>query len=342
MANYTVGYFVGSLSTTSINRKLAKALVRLAPAGARDDARSRSDLPLYNRDYDDDYPPVARAFKDAIAAVDAVLFVTPEYNRSIPGGAQERDRLGEPARRAQNSFARKPSAVIGTSPGKIGTAVAQQHLRSILGFCNSPQMNAIEAYIQFEPGLITDDGEVTNDDHGGVPAQLHGGVPRVHRAGLHRAAAHRVAAGVIRRRRGHTPPSGSLRPRMQNHPRRAEPVAQHREPRSKERLRHGHEDLAAVGQQAMNALGLLGAAQREREVGAANRLKAIGRDVGAQQFRPPKRHAGVEHGLAPFASARRPRSVVAMPHHHRDLAAQVLFVETECLFAVPAVVEICV
>ena len=61
----------------------------------------------------------------------------------------------------QNSFTHKPSAVIGTSPGKIGTAVGQQHLRSVLAFCNSPLMNAIEAYIQFEPGLVTDDGEVT-------------------------------------------------------------------------------------------------------------------------------------------------------------------------------------
>jgi chromate reductase len=120
------------------------------------------DLPLYNRDYDGDYPQVAREFKDAIAAVDAVLFVTPEYNRSIPGALKNAiDWASRPY--GKNSFARKPSAVIGTSPGKIGTAIGQQHLRSILGFCNSPQMNAVEAYIQFEPGLITDDGEVTND-----------------------------------------------------------------------------------------------------------------------------------------------------------------------------------
>ena len=109
-----------------------------------------------------DYPPVARTFKDAITAVDAVLFVTPEYNRSIPGALKNAiDWASRPY--GKNSFARKPSAVIGTSPGKIGTAIGQQHLRSILGFCNSPQMNAVEAYIQFEPGLITEDGEVTND-----------------------------------------------------------------------------------------------------------------------------------------------------------------------------------
>ena len=163
MSNYKVGYFVGSLSTSSINRLLAKALVRLAPTDLDMTEIPLKDLPLYNRDADDDYPPVARAFKDAIAAVDGVLFITPEYNRSIPGALKNAiDWASRPY--GKNSFARKPSAVIGTSPGKIGTAIAQQHLRSILGFCNSPQMNAVEAYIQFEPGLITDDGEVTNDE----------------------------------------------------------------------------------------------------------------------------------------------------------------------------------
>jgi len=162
MSHYKVGYFVGSLSTSSINRLLAKALVLLAPTGIEMAEISIKDLPLYNRDYDADYPEVAKEFKSAIAAVEAVLFVTPEYNRSIPGAMKNAiDWASRPY--GTNSFARKPSAVIGTSPGKIGTAIGQQHLRSILGFCNSPQMNAVEAYIQFEPGLITDDGEVTND-----------------------------------------------------------------------------------------------------------------------------------------------------------------------------------
>jgi chromate reductase len=103
---------------------------------------------------------VAKAFKNAITASDAVLFVTPEYNRSIPGGLKNAiDWASRPY--GTNAFARKPSAVIGTSPGAIGTAVAQQSLRSVLSFCNSPQMNAPEAYIQFTPGLITDDGDVT-------------------------------------------------------------------------------------------------------------------------------------------------------------------------------------
>jgi chromate reductase len=161
MATYKVGYLIGSLATASINRRLAKALVRLAPSGLDMTEVSFRDLPLYSYDYDADYPPPARAFKAALAAVDAVLFVTPEYNRSIPGGLKNAiDWASRPY--GQNSFARKPSAVIGTSPGKIGTAIAQQQLRSVLSFCNSPQMNAPEAYIQFTPDLVTDDGSVTN------------------------------------------------------------------------------------------------------------------------------------------------------------------------------------
>ena len=160
MTNHSVGYLIGSLATASINRKLANALIKLAPPTLTFTEIGFKDLPLYSYDYDDDFPPPARAFKAAIKAVDALLFVTPEYNRSIPGGLKNAiDWASRPY--GTNSFARKPSAVIGTSPGAIGTAVAQQSLRSVLSFCNSPQMNAPEAYIQFTPGLITDDGEVT-------------------------------------------------------------------------------------------------------------------------------------------------------------------------------------
>jgi chromate reductase, NAD(P)H dehydrogenase (quinone) len=160
MIRYKVGYLVGSLATASINRKLAEALIRLAPEGLEFSEIPFKELPLYSYDYDADFPPVARAFKDAIAASDAVLFVTPEYNRSIPGGLKNAiDWASRPY--GTNAFTRKPSAVIGASPGSIGTAVAQQSLRSVLSFCNSPQMNAPEAYIHFTPGLITDEGEVT-------------------------------------------------------------------------------------------------------------------------------------------------------------------------------------
>jgi chromate reductase len=162
MATYKVGYFVGSLASTSINRLLAKALVGLAPPELELSEIPIKDLPLYSSDHDADYPPAARALKQAIADVDAVLFVTPEYNRSIPGVLKNAiDWASRPW--GKNSFARKPSGVIGTSPGSIGTAVAQQSLRSVLCFCNSPLMNTVEAYIQFKPGLITPDGEVTNE-----------------------------------------------------------------------------------------------------------------------------------------------------------------------------------
>ena len=162
MATYKVGYFVGSLAKGSINRLLAKALVRLAPPELEMTEIAIKDLPLYSYDYDADFPPVARALKKALADVDAVLFVTPEYNRSIPGGLKNAiDWASRPW--GQNSFARKPSAVIGASPGAIGTAVAQQSLRGVLCFCNSPLMNPVEAYIHFKPGLITADGEVTDE-----------------------------------------------------------------------------------------------------------------------------------------------------------------------------------
>jgi chromate reductase len=161
MTTYKVGYFVGSLARNSLNRKLAGALVDLAPQQLEFTEIRFGHLQLYSSDYDADYPPVGKEFKDALAAVDAVLFVTPEYNRSIPGALKNAiDWASRPY--GTNSFARKPTAIIGTSPGKIGTAIAQQHLRSILGYCNSPQMTSIEAYIQYEPGLITDENKVTN------------------------------------------------------------------------------------------------------------------------------------------------------------------------------------
>ena len=160
MTTFTAGYLVGSLAKGSINRKLSRALTRLAPRELQLREIPIGDLPLYSYDYDADFPPAARALKEAIDSVDAVLFVTPEYNRSIPGALKNAIDWGSRPW-GKNSFARKPSGVIGTSPGKIGTAVGQQHLRSILAFCNSPQMNALEAYIHFTPGLIDDDGTVT-------------------------------------------------------------------------------------------------------------------------------------------------------------------------------------
>ena len=119
MSTFTVGYFVGSLAKASINRKLALALKRLAPPELTLREIPIGDLPLYSYDYDKAYPPAGVALKEAIASADAVLFVTPEYNRSIPGGLKNAiDWASRPW--GENSFARKPSAIIGESPGKIG------------------------------------------------------------------------------------------------------------------------------------------------------------------------------------------------------------------------------
>ena len=162
MSTYKVGYFVGSLSSTSINRTLSRALVRLAPPELEFAEIPIGDLPLYSPDFDSDYPAQARALKDAISAADAVLFVTPEYNRSIPGALKNAiDWASRPW--GQNSFHHLPAAVVGASPGAIGTALAQQSLRAVLSFCNARQMTAPEAYIQFKPDVFTDDGEVTDE-----------------------------------------------------------------------------------------------------------------------------------------------------------------------------------
>lgn len=161
MKTYNVGYLIGSLAKDSINRKFAQALFKLAPSQLTFKEIPFGDLPIYSYDYDADYPEAGRRFKKAIEGSDAILIVTPEYNRSIPGALKNAiDWASRPW--GTNSFANIPSGVIGTSPGAIGTAVGQQHLRSILGFLNSPQMNSPEAYIQFKEGMINDAGEIAD------------------------------------------------------------------------------------------------------------------------------------------------------------------------------------
>ena len=162
MAAYKVGYFVGSLSSTSINRELAKALIKLAPDDLEFSEIPIRDLPLYSPDFDASYPPEAVALKDAIHRSDAVLFVTPEYNRSIPGALKNAiDWASRPW--GQNAFDHIPAAVIGASIGQIGTALAQQSLRGVLSFCNARQMTAPEAYIQYSKEVFPGDGEVADE-----------------------------------------------------------------------------------------------------------------------------------------------------------------------------------
>lgn len=158
----TIGYIVGSLSSASINRRLSLALAAVAPEDIQLVEIPIKDLPFYSPDYDVDYPQVARDFKDAIAAVDGVLLITPEYSRSIPGVLKNAiDWASRPY--GTNSFGGKPTAVIGTSGGPIGAAIAQQHLKSILTHLDAPQLGQPEGFIHSAPGLFTEDGEVTNE-----------------------------------------------------------------------------------------------------------------------------------------------------------------------------------
>jgi chromate reductase len=162
MTTYRVGYFVGSLSSTSINRVLSRALIKLAPAELEFTEIPIGQLPLYSQDYDADFPAEPRALKAALAESDAVLFVTPEYNRSIPGALKNAiDWASRPW--GDNSFDHIPAAVIGASVGQIGTALAQQSLRAVLSFCNARQMTAPEAYIRFDPEVFGDDGVVADE-----------------------------------------------------------------------------------------------------------------------------------------------------------------------------------
>ena len=159
MTTYRVGYLVGSLATGSINRKLAKALVRLAPPALELQEIPFKDLPLYSYDYDADYPEAGKAFKQAIKGSDAILIITPEYNRSIPGVLKNAiDHASRPY--GDSAFVGKPAGVIGASVGAIGTAMAQQHLRNILAYLDVPTLGQPEAFIHAKEGLFEDSGDI--------------------------------------------------------------------------------------------------------------------------------------------------------------------------------------
>ena len=162
MTKYKVGYFVGSLSSTSINRELSTVLIKLAPDDLEFTEIPIGNLPLYSPDYDPSFPPEAVALKDAIAGSDAILFVTPEYNRSIPGALKNAiDWASRPW--GKNSFDQMAAAVIGTSRGQIGTAMAQQSLRGVLSFCNARQMTAPEAYVRYSEETFPGNGAVADE-----------------------------------------------------------------------------------------------------------------------------------------------------------------------------------
>jgi chromate reductase, NAD(P)H dehydrogenase (quinone) len=161
VATYNVGYFVGSLSSTSINRELSQVLIRLAPPDLDFTEIPIGNLPLYSPDFDSKYPAEAVELKEAIHRSQAILFVTPEYNRSIPGALKNAiDWASRPW--GQNAFDHVPTAIIGASLGQIGTALAQQSLRAVLAFCNARQMTSPEAYIKFSRDIFPGNGEVAD------------------------------------------------------------------------------------------------------------------------------------------------------------------------------------
>ncbi|MCG8277009.1 NADPH-dependent FMN reductase [Stenotrophomonas sp. NLF4-10] len=162
MEPYRIAVFVGSLRKESFNRRLALALEKLAGGRAHFEYLNIGDIPLYNQDHDTDFPVQGTRLKDRIRQADAVLFVTAEYNRSIPGVLKNAiDTASRPY--GDNAFDGKPAAVIGTSPGAAGTAMAQQHLRNVLVFVNLAVMAQPEAFLQYKEGLIDADGGIGND-----------------------------------------------------------------------------------------------------------------------------------------------------------------------------------
>jgi chromate reductase len=159
MPTYKIGYFVGSLATGSINRTLSEALIKLAPEGFEFTEIPIRNLPLYSQDYDDDFPPEGRALKEAIEASDGILFISPEYNRSIPGALKNAiDWASRPW--GTNSFAQKPAGIIGASPGNTGTALMQSSMRAVMSFLDMPQLNSPEGYIKFDPDAFEQNGDI--------------------------------------------------------------------------------------------------------------------------------------------------------------------------------------
>jgi len=157
---FNIAVIVGSLRKGSYNRKLAFALEKLNHPELNFNYLNIHDVPLFNQDDEENLPaPVVRV-KNEIAEADAVLFVTPEYNRSIPGVLKNVIDWGTRPR-GTNVWAGKLSAIIGTSPGSIGTAVAQSHLRSIIVSIGAILFGRPEIYLTYKEGLIDDDHNIT-------------------------------------------------------------------------------------------------------------------------------------------------------------------------------------
>ena len=157
MQNYTIAVLVGSLRRESYNRKLAHALTLLAPQEFTFEQSQIDDLPLYNQD-DDDVPGAAvRRLKEEVQKAHGLLFITPEYNRSIPGVLKNAiDHASRPY--GKSAWAGKPAGVLGVSVGAIGTALAQQHLRNVLAYLDVPTLGQPEVFIQAKDDLFDASG----------------------------------------------------------------------------------------------------------------------------------------------------------------------------------------
>jgi chromate reductase len=159
MAQHQIAVLVGSLRKDSFNRKLANALARLAPSGFELKQLRIDDLPPYNQDDDGDQPAPTKRLKQEIAASQGVVFVTPEYNRSVPGVLKNAiDHASRPY--GHSAFAGKPAGVIGISIGAIGTACAQQHLRTICAYLDMPVLGQPEVFLQAKDGLFEASGDI--------------------------------------------------------------------------------------------------------------------------------------------------------------------------------------
>ena len=159
MSKYQIAVVVGSLRKDSFNRKLANAIVKLAPPEFSFQQVQISDLPLYNQDDDANQAESVKRLKNEIKSAQGILFVTPEYNRSIPGVLKNAiDNASRPY--GQNVWAGKPAGVIGASIGVIGTAMAQQHLRNVLAFLDMPTLGQPEIFIQAKDGLFDEAGDI--------------------------------------------------------------------------------------------------------------------------------------------------------------------------------------
>jgi chromate reductase, NAD(P)H dehydrogenase (quinone) len=163
MSQYRIAIVIGSLRRDSFNRKLAGAVMRLAPPELTFKQSQIGDLPLYNQDDDGNQAEPVKRLKSEITNAHGLLFVTPEYNRAMPGVLKNAiDHASRPY--GENAWAGKPAGVMGASIGAPGTAMAQQHLRNTLAYLDVPTLGQPEAFIHVKEGLFDENGDIGNED----------------------------------------------------------------------------------------------------------------------------------------------------------------------------------